>query len=51
MARRVVLATGDAASDSTARFLDDAGTPVLGKPYNLEALVEAVSRVAAAVHA
>jgi signal transduction histidine kinase/CheY-like chemotaxis protein len=51
MARRVVFATGDAASDSTARFLDEAGTPVLGKPYNLEALVEAVSRVAAAVHA
>jgi signal transduction histidine kinase/ActR/RegA family two-component response regulator len=47
MAKRVVFATGDAASDSTARFLDDAGTPVLGKPYNLLALIEAVSRIAA----
>jgi signal transduction histidine kinase/CheY-like chemotaxis protein len=51
LTRRVVFATGDAASDATARFLDDAGTPVLGKPYNLVALVEAVSKIASEVHA
>ena len=47
LVRRVVFATGDAGSDATTQFLEQARTPVLGKPYDVRALVEAVSRVAA----
>lgn len=46
LARRVVFSTGDAGSDGTSQFLDTAGNPVLGKPYDLRSLVETVSRVA-----
>jgi hypothetical protein len=45
--RRVVFSTGDAGGERTSRFLDAAGNPVLGKPYDIAALVETVSRVAA----
>src|SRR6185369_12050672 len=45
-ALRVVFATGDSGSDGTSQFLEDAGTPLLGKPYDLRALVEVVSTVA-----
>lgn len=47
LARRVVFATGDSGSDVTSRFLEDTGSPVLGKPYDLGSLVDAVSRVVA----
>jgi two-component system NtrC family sensor kinase len=46
LAQRVVFATGDSGSDGTSQFLEDAGTPLLGKPYDLRALVEVVSTVA-----
>jgi CheY-like chemotaxis protein len=46
LARRVVFSTGDAGGEGTSQFLDDAGNPVLGKPYDLAALVATVSRVA-----
>jgi signal transduction histidine kinase/CheY-like chemotaxis protein len=48
LARRVVFATGDSGSEGTSQFLADAGTPLLGKPYDLRALVEVVSSVARA---
>jgi two-component system NtrC family sensor kinase len=46
LAQRVVFATGDSGSDGTSQFLEDAGTPLLGKPYDLRALVEVVTHVA-----
>ena len=46
LAQRVVFATGDAGNDGTSQFLEDIGTPLLGKPYDLRALVEVVSNVA-----
>jgi len=46
LARRVVFSTGDAGGEGTSQFLDDAGNPVLGKPYDLASLVATVSRVA-----
>ncbi|HET9300122.1 MAG TPA: ATP-binding protein [Candidatus Polarisedimenticolaceae bacterium] len=46
LAQRVVFATGDAGNDGTSQFLEDVGTPLLGKPYDLRALVEVVSNVA-----
>jgi two-component system NtrC family sensor kinase len=46
LARRVVFSTGDAGSEGTSQFLDEGGNPVLGKPYDIAALVETVSRVA-----
>jgi two-component system NtrC family sensor kinase len=46
LAQRVVFATGDSGSEGTSQFLEDAGTPLLGKPYDLRALVEVISTVA-----
>jgi two-component system NtrC family sensor kinase len=46
LAERVVFATGDSGSEGTSQFLADAGAPLLGKPYDLRALVEVVSTVA-----
>ncbi len=46
VADRVVFATGDSGSDATSRFLDDSGNPVLRKPYDLQALLDTVTRVA-----
>ncbi len=46
LARRVVFSTGDAGADGTSRFLEAAGNPVLGKPYDLSSLIATVSRVA-----
>ena len=46
LARRVVFATGDTGAVDTARFLEETGQIVLGKPYDLRDLTEVVSRVA-----
>lgn len=43
---RVVFATGDTGGVDTARFLEETGRIVLGKPYDLRDLADAVSRVA-----
>jgi signal transduction histidine kinase len=48
MARRVVFSTGDVSSVGTSQFLDSADNPVLGKPYDLDSLIETVQRVAGA---
>ncbi len=44
--RRVIFATGDTGSEDTARFLEESGKKVLGKPYELRDLIEIVSRIA-----
>ncbi len=44
--KRVVFATGDTGGEAASRFLDETGNLVLCKPYDLQALVKAVSRVA-----
>jgi len=46
LVRRVVFSTGDAASDGRRRFLEGAGNPVLGKPYDLDSLLATVTRIA-----
>jgi signal transduction histidine kinase/ActR/RegA family two-component response regulator len=46
LVRRVVFATGDTGAVETARFLEETGQIVLGKPYDLRDLAEVVSRVA-----
>lgn len=43
---RVVFATGDTGSEATSQFLEDSGISVLRKPYDIAALLEAVSAVA-----
>jgi two-component system NtrC family sensor kinase len=46
-AERVVFATGDTGNDSTSDFLEETGNLVLRKPYELRALIDTVSAVAA----
>jgi PAS domain S-box-containing protein len=44
-ARRVVFVTGDVQSDQARRFLDRAGRPVVGKPFQLDELATALAGV------
>lgn len=44
---RLIFATGDVANPESTRFVETAGRPVLEKPFSVEALREAVRRVAA----
>jgi PAS domain S-box-containing protein len=44
-ARRVVFVTGDVQSDDTRRFLDRAGRPVVGKPFQLDELATVLAGV------
>jgi PAS domain S-box-containing protein len=46
-ARRVVFVTGDVQSDQARRFLDRAGRPVVGKPFQLDELVTVIAGVTA----
>jgi CheY-like chemotaxis protein len=45
MASRFVFVTGDYTNPVSRSFLDSTGQPVIGKPYDLEALLGAVSQV------
>jgi two-component system NtrC family sensor kinase len=47
LAARVVFATGDAGGEDVARFLEEAGKTVLGKPYEIRELMDAISKIAA----
>jgi CheY-like chemotaxis protein len=44
-ARRVVFVTGNVQSDDARRFLDRAGRPVVGKPFQLDELATALAGV------
>jgi CheY-like chemotaxis protein len=46
-ARRVVFVTGDVQSDQTRRFLERAGRPVVGKPFQLDDLATVIAGVTA----
>jgi CheY-like chemotaxis protein len=45
MASRFVFVTGDYTNPESRSFLDSTGQPVIGKPYELEALLGAVAEV------
>jgi two-component system NtrC family sensor kinase len=47
LAARVVFATGDAGGEDVARFLEEAGKTVLGKPYEIRELMDAISKIVA----
>jgi CheY-like chemotaxis protein len=47
VAERVVFCTGDSFSEDTQEFLDDAGCPVLWKPFDLEELRTTIAATAA----
>lgn len=47
LARRVVIMTGGAVTESTQRFLDESKVPKLGKPLDLRALRELLEEVRA----
>jgi signal transduction histidine kinase/CheY-like chemotaxis protein len=47
LARRVIFSTGDAGSESSLKWLSRTENPILSKPYDLDALAEAVFRAAA----
>ena len=49
LAARVIFMTGDIMSAETQRFLDEAGRPVLIKPFTIEQVGRAVSEVLAGV--
>jgi two-component system NtrC family sensor kinase len=49
LATRVIFMTGDIMSGETQRFLDEAGRPVLIKPFTIEQVSRAVSEVLAGV--
>jgi CheY-like chemotaxis protein len=38
LAKKVVFITGDTARADTARFLESTDSPVLGKPFTIEAI-------------
>ena len=44
-AHRVVFVTGDAESDDARRFLEQAGRPVVGKPFQLDELATVIAGV------
>ena len=44
-AHRVVFVTGDAESDDARRFLEQAGRPVVGKPFQLDELATVIAAV------
>ena len=44
-ARRVVFVTGDVQSDDAQRFLNEAGRPVVGKPFQLDDLAAVLASV------
>ena len=44
-ARRVVFVTGDVQSEAARRFLDRAGRPVVGKPFQLDELATVLAGV------
>jgi len=43
---RVVFATGDTGGENVSRFLEESGKTVLGKPYEIRDLMEAISKIA-----
>jgi PAS domain S-box-containing protein len=45
-ARRVVFVTGDLQSENAQQFLNEAGRPVIGKPFQLDDLVDVINTVA-----
>jgi CheY-like chemotaxis protein len=47
MASRFVFVTGDYTNPASRSFLEDTGQPVIGKPYELDALLGAVAQVVA----
>jgi two-component system NtrC family sensor kinase len=47
IASKVVFLTGDTANIATQEFIERTGSPVLGKPFTLEQLVDTVDRFAA----
>src|SRR5436853_11337 len=46
LAERFVFVTGDRARDETRRFLDECGQPAVMKPYDFNALISAIGKVA-----
>ncbi len=48
LTERLVFATGDTGSDTTSEFLAETGNRVLRKPYDIQELIDTVSRVATA---
>jgi two-component system NtrC family sensor kinase len=44
-ARRVVFVTGDLQSENAQQFLNEAGRPVIGKPFQLDDLVDVIGAV------
>jgi two-component system NtrC family sensor kinase len=45
-AKRVVFVTGDLQSENAQQFLNEAGRPVIGKPFQLDDLVNVINNVA-----
>ncbi|MBE0591508.1 MAG: response regulator [Gemmatimonadales bacterium] len=45
LARRFVFVSGDYTDPSTHAFLEQSGQPVVGKPYELESLLQAIATV------